>query len=258
MLTDELERPRHHTVARYALVLVLIGLWQLVHLATGDRAVASPAQAGGALLDNLDNWAPDVLETLSALAVAFAIVAVFGVAIGVSLGMSDFWTRTLNPLILVAYSIPKVTLYPIFLLVFGLTMQGRIAFAVLHGILPVIIICVEASRNLPDVYVKVARSCRLSLAQKILQVYVPALRSQVVVALRLGFSLCFLGLLLAEMFASYDGLGARLLHYTSLQQSDQILGVVLLVVFIAFLGTFLFLLWQERLEARTGKVSVRI
>ena len=151
-----------------------------------------------------------------------------------------------------------MTLYPIFLLVFGLTLQGRIAFAVLHGILPIIIICVEAARTLPEVYGKLARVYRLSLRQRITQIYVPALRPQLVVALRLGFSLCFLGLLLAEMFTSYHGLGSRLLHYTTLQQPEMIIGVILVVVLLALLGTFLFLLWQEKSEERIGASSVRL
>lgn len=250
--------PRVRMASRIAVVLVLIGSWQLLHLAVGERAVASPAHAGAALAANLGAWASDISTTLGALLLSFAIAALFGTAAGLAIGMSDYWTRALNPLLLVAYSIPKVTLYPVFLLVFGLTLQGRIAFAVLHGILPIIIICVEAGRTLPGVYTKVAHSLRLTRRQKILQVYLPALRPQVVVALRLGFSLCFLGLLLAEMFASYHGLGARLLHYTTLQQSDQVLGVISLVVFTAFLGTFLFVLWQERLESRTGKVAVNL
>ncbi len=257
-MTSQRDQRRLRALARYCVPFLLIGLWQLIYMLAGDRAMASPGETATAVLDNIGNWATHVWATVSALLIAFLIVAFFGIAIGFGIGMSDFWSRTLNPLLLIAYSIPKVTLYPIFLLVFGLTLQGRIAFAVLHGILPIIIICVEAARTLPEVYGKIARVYQLSLRQRITQVYVPALRPQLVVALRLGFSLCFLGLLLAEMFASYHGLGSRLLHYTTLQQPEMIIGVILVVVLLALLGTFMFLLWQEKSEARIGADSVRL
>ena len=35
------------------------------------------------------------------------------------------------------YSIPKLTLYPILLLAFGLGMSAKVAFGVIHGVIPI-------------------------------------------------------------------------------------------------------------------------
>ena len=59
------------------------------------------------------------------------------------------------------YSIPKITLYPILLLAFGLGMPAKIAFGAIHGIIPVAIFTLSAVRNLNPIYLKTARVMRL-------------------------------------------------------------------------------------------------
>ena len=42
-----------------------------------------------------------------------------------------------EPILVALYSIPKITLYPVVLLLFGLGMSAKIAFGAIHGIIPV-------------------------------------------------------------------------------------------------------------------------
>lgn len=218
--------------------------------------MASPWQSVVNLSENFGNWLQDIGNTLLTLLISFVISALVGSVLGFFIGLSPFWTKTLSPLVLGLYSIPKVTLYPIFLLIFGLTISGRVAFSVFHGIFPIMIICMEATRAVPAIYLKLAKSYQMSFFQKAKNILIPAIMPQLVVGLRMCFSLCFLGLILAEMFASYEGLGHRLVHYMSLNQPSSILALILIIVFIAFFFTFLFLIWQERNERKIGKGKV--
>ena len=74
-----------------------------------------------------------------------------GCCIGFVLGFSRFATEVADPILGTIYSIPKITLYPIILLVFGLTLSAKVAFGVLHGIFPVIIATMAALRNVAPV-----------------------------------------------------------------------------------------------------------
>ena len=42
-------------------------------------------------------------------------------------------------MVVAVYSLPKVTLYPILLLAFGLGISAKIAFGTLHGVIPIIL-----------------------------------------------------------------------------------------------------------------------
>lgn len=244
-----------YKAGRYMVPLIVLLLWQIIYQIIGTPAMASPMQSVTELIANMSNWMEDIGNTLFTLLISFIIASIIGIILGFFIGLSAFWTNTLSPLILGLYAIPKVTLYPIFLLVFGLTIEGRIAFSVFHGIFPIMIICMEATRIIPDIYLKLAKAYRLSFAKKAKQILIPAIMPQLVVGLRMCFSLCFLGLILAEMFAAYEGLGHRLVHYMSLNDPGSILALILIIVFIAFFFTFLSLLWQEKNELKIGKQS---
>ncbi|WP_052947955.1 ABC transporter permease [Aneurinibacillus tyrosinisolvens] len=240
----------------YILPVLLIFLWQGVYLIVREPAMSSPLQSGFDLFTNIHLWLKDILFTLQALLISFLISAFMGILIGFFIGLSSFWTQTMNPILLSLYSIPKVAIYPVFLLAFGLTLEGRIAFSVLHGVFPIAIICISATQNVPKIFLKLAQSYRMTFWQKARYILIPSIMPQLVVGLRMAFSLCFLGLILAEMFASYEGIGYRLMHYTSLNRSSYILALFLIIIFIALFFTYLFLLWQEQNERKIGKSNV--
>lgn len=244
-----------YTVGRYSIPIILLILWEIIYLIIGEPAMASPMQSVSQLVTSFGSWLPDIGATLLALFISFAISVVIGVTLGFFIGLSRFWTQVLGPILLVVYSIPKITLYPVFLLIFGLTLEGRVAFSAIHGVFPILLICMEATRAVPDIYLKVGDSYRMSFLQKARHLLIPSIVPQLVVALRIGFNLCFIGLILAEMFASYQGIGRRLINYASLNKPASILGLILIIMFIAFFSTFLFLTWQERTELRIGKTK---
>ena len=66
--------------------------------------------------------------TLIELAVAFALSVVFGMLIGILIGLSEIGRRSLYPLVLLLYGIPQAILLPLFVLMFGLGPAGKIAF----------------------------------------------------------------------------------------------------------------------------------
>ena len=97
----------------------------------GDFYIATPADAVGAL--DGDWFYGSLGATLFAAFVGFMIAAVAGLWIGVTLGMTRFWGKVFEPVTLSVYSIPKVTLFPIFLTVFGFGLSSKVAFGMFTG-----------------------------------------------------------------------------------------------------------------------------
>ena len=64
---------------------------------------------------------------------------VFGMLIGILIGLTDIGRRSLYPIVLLLYGIPQAILLPLFVLMFGLGPAGKIAFGFSHGIFPVIV-----------------------------------------------------------------------------------------------------------------------
>ena len=233
--------------AQIAFPLLLIAVWQVVGMLAGDFYVATPVQAVDALAGGVSKgWFFDSLgATLAATVIGFAIAAVAGLWIGVTLGLVRFWGKVFEPITLSVYSIPKVTLFPIFLTVFGFGLYSKIAFGMFHGIFPIIIIAMNATRAVRPVHLKVARSLRLSRLATFRQVIFPSIYPALLTGLRLGFSLTLLGVVLGEMFASRAGFGYELVEAITLHDMPRMYGIVAVLVVIAFVVNALFLRWEQ-------------
>jgi NitT/TauT family transport system permease protein len=236
-----------------ALIALLLLLWQGVYMLAGPDALAPPLQTIAYLARQLatPEFREHILATGSAFMIAIIIAILGGLALGLLTGLSQTATETAEPLLLAANSIPKIALYPIVLLIFGIGMPAKVAFGALHGIIPVAIFTMSACRNIPPVLLKSAAVMRLTRWDRIKSILLHAALPEIVTGIRMGFSLTLIGTILGEMFGSQSGLGYLLMTAIGLQNTQVIMAVtLLLVVFAASISTGL-LAWERRLRSRT-------
>ncbi|MBN4666736.1 ABC transporter permease subunit [Pandoraea nosoerga] len=233
-----------------AVVFVLIGLWQTVHWLNGS-ALGSPAATARelwAMMGTASFWA-DAAQTGEALAFSLVIAIAGGVALGLVLGANRLAANVAEPILVNLYSLPKVTLYPLVLLIFGLGLAAKVAFGVMHGLIPILIFTMNGIRQIKPVYFRAAHAMHLSRRQIALRVVLPAVLPEVLSGVRLGFSLTLLGVLIGEMFASQKGLGHQLSNAMNLGNIDTIMAVALFLMLFALAGNTLLSALSRRLGA---------
>jgi NitT/TauT family transport system permease protein len=215
-------------------LLLLLGLglgWQVLHLIVGPDVAPSPIatlQRVVELLRQANFW-KDAANTGRAFGLACAIVITGGICIGLLLGFSRLATEVADPILGTVYSIPKITLYPIILLIFGLSLSAKVAFGVIHGVFPVIISTMNALRNVPPIHRRTARVLGLSPVATIVAVLAPAALPEIFSGVRIGIAVTLLGTLLAELFASSSGLGFALIRAMELHNVVDIFALALLI-----------------------------
>jgi NitT/TauT family transport system permease protein len=239
---------------RGSLMLIggLLALWQALYVAIGDIALRSPVQSLALLADLVTRpsfW-PHAAETAQAFAVAMGIAAGAGLLVGFLLGLSRFAAAVFEPVLVALYSIPKVTLYPIVLLAFGLGMPAKIAFGAIHGFVPIALFAINGVRNVRPVFLKAARVHGLTAPQLVRRVLLPAALPEIFSGLRIGFSLTLIGTVLGEMFASQRGLGSLLMQAIGLHNVDVIMAVTLLMVGFAAAVSSLLLAVDRKIRRR--------
>lgn len=238
------------------LLLGVLGLaWQLVFEVVGDVAIAPPlatiVYAGNLLFE--DYLWTNVAATLTALVWSVGLSWAFGVLIGVVLGFHRFSGEVAEPIITSLYTIPKVTLYPLVLLVFGLGLPAKIAFGVMHGIIPVVIFTMGAIRAIRPVHLKTARVLDLTPAQTARTILMPAVTPEIFTGLRVGFSLCMLGVIVGEMFASQRGVGYMVMNAMHVYDVKALTASIFLLVVFAVVSNTALLAVDRRL--RRGSLS---
>jgi NitT/TauT family transport system permease protein len=227
------------------IVILLVGLfllWEFAYLVVGDVALRSPWQTVhflGTLMQTDMFWV-HLSESLRAFATALVIAVVLGLLIGFALGLHRLSGDAMEPMLVALYSVPKITLYPIILLIFGLGISAKITFGAIHGIIPVALFTLSAVRTVKPILIKTGHVLKLGPTMMVRSILFPAAVPEIFTGIRVGFSLTLIGTVLGEMFAAQHGLGYLLMNAISLYNIDLIMSVTfLLVVFAASVNTVL-------------------
>src|SRR5215207_9833240 len=114
-------------------VLMILGLaaaWQLASLLAGAAVLPGPIDTTRALWTLLgeDEFIANAWETARAFGLGLVIAIGAGLFVGIALGANRLAGDVAEPILVALYSIPKITLYPVILLLFGLGLQARVAF----------------------------------------------------------------------------------------------------------------------------------
>jgi NitT/TauT family transport system permease protein len=236
------------------LIVALLAAWQILFAVAGSQAMTAPFETFrylARLLATEAFWG-HLGETSRAFVFALLIAVLSGLAIGFLLGAHRFSSEVFEPVLVAFYSIPKITLYPIILLAFGLGLPAKIAFGAIHGVVPVAIFTMGAVRNLNPILLKTARVLHLSPRRIVGSVLLPAALPEIFTGIRVGFALTLIGTLLGEMFGSQRGLGYLLMTAIGLQNIQLIMAVTLLIVLFAASVSTVLTIIDHRLHRRVS------
>jgi len=235
-----------------ALVLIVLAalIWQGLYEYAGDSAITSPLMTldyAASLIRSSNFWG-HAQATLVAFAYSLAISIALGITLGLLLGFQRFAGDVAEPIFVALYTIPKVTLYPLILLIFGLGLSAKVAFGVIHGVIPIILFTLNAVKNLNPVLLRTSRVLRLTTFQTVTTVLAPAVMPELITGVRVGFSLTMLGVLIGEMFASQRGLGFLIINGISLHNVRMTTAVILIVVAFAIAANSALLALDKRVH----------
>lgn len=230
--------------------VAVIVLWFLASVPF-NYFVPSPLQAVEKLYSGFAvGWiiAPG-LSTLRIIVFSFLIAFVVGFSAGLFLGLNRFWREVLEPMVVSVYVLPKIVLFPLFLLIFGLGMRSLIGLATVSALFPVLMNVAAGVREMNPIYEKVGKSFNTSMPKMILKVYAPAIALPLITGLRVALSLCFIATLLGEMVASDMGLGQELFRAYAILDIPKMYGIMLLLFASAFVVNMVPWLIERRLRS---------
>ncbi|MGQ0523676.1 MAG: ABC transporter permease [Betaproteobacteria bacterium] len=232
------------------LALGFVAAWQLLYMVAGADALASPTATlhrAGQLLASERFWG-HAAETGKAFGLACVFAVAGGLALGLWLGFHRLAGEVADPILGSLYSVPKITLYPVILLIFGLGFSAKVAFGAIHGLFPIAIFAMNGIRQVPVVHLKTARVLGLTPWATVCTVLMPAAAPEIAAGLRIGFSITLLGTLIGELFASSSGVGFILIRAMDTHEVVEIMALTfLLFAFAAACNALL-----QRLENRVG------
>jgi NitT/TauT family transport system permease protein len=202
---------RRVIIARTALCLGTLGLWQAaVSVGLIDPFwIASPylvavelwrLTVSGELL--IDTW-----MTVSEALIAFVVSSVLGVVSGLLLARSPFWDDVMAPIIVALNSLPRIALAPLIILWFGVGITAKVvtAFTLINFIL--LVNTLGGAKNVDNDIMTIAQLMGASKRDLLWKVTLPSALPWIFAALSIALTYSLLGVIVAEILASNQGLG---------------------------------------------------
>lgn len=233
--------------------LVVASIWQFLTAAdlVDSYLISSPVEVVPALWGQIESG--EVLTALRITLVEFLLSFGLAVVAGVTLGVLMGWYRkveyVLDPFVWLIFSAPIVSLYPVFLLIFGLGTPTIIAIGFLLTVTTIIVNTMRGVAELDPKLIQVARAFLASDRQIFRHVALPGAVPLIMAGMRIGVGRALTGVIVAEFFVGEGGLGYQTYYYAGRQLTADMLADIVVIAAMGVLATQLLRLaerWADR------------
>jgi NitT/TauT family transport system permease protein len=192
-----------------AVAALLVALWWIAVIAAESVIFPTPlavVQAVAELARDGTLW-NHIGASLFRVGVGFGLAVVVGVPLGLLMGWVHAAHTTLNPLVQMLRPISPIAWIPIAILWFGVGDVSPIFLIFLSSVFPIVVQTTAGVHTIERQYLRAAANFGVPRTKLFLQVVIPAVLPQIIVAMRVGLGVAWLVVVAAEMIALRSGLG---------------------------------------------------
>jgi sulfonate transport system permease protein len=196
----------------------------------------------------------DFVKTVYRTAAATAIAAVIAIPLGIVLGSSERIYRSLEFVIDFFRSTPASAMFPLFLVLFGVGDETKIAVAAFGAILVILFNVAYGVMNARKTRLLAAKVMGASRLRVLFDVMLLESLPQTFIGLRNGVSLALVIIVVAEMFiGSQDGLGHSVFEAQQLFDMPRMYAAIFAAGALGYGLNLVFLLIERRFVHWSGK-----
>ncbi|MFI7604038.1 ABC transporter permease [Micromonospora sp. NPDC049366] len=218
-------------------LLVALAVWwlvarlELVHPA----ALPPPADVLTAFVDKPARMLEHTGDTTLEILIGFALSAVAGVLIGLSLASSRMVERMFTPLLVAVNAVPKITLGPLLVVALGWGQRPILTMVFLLCFFPIVLSTATGLTTTPADLAELVRSWNASRWQAFRKVRFPAALPQIFVGLKVAMPLAAIGAVIGEFQAGEGGLGYVIQQYAGVGDTATAWAAIMLVALVSIL-----------------------
>ncbi len=227
-------------VAIAVALIALLEFWLTVS-DTPSYVMPRPTEIGRALWENFHLFRPHIFSTLRVLVVGYAIGAACGLLLAATITQAPFVEKVITPYILLLVTTPMIALVPLLSAKLGYdSLAPRIIVVALASGPLVMINAATGFRRTDLGKIALAKSYGASTLQLFTKIRFPLALPMIIVGLMVGAIFGLLTAVGAEMVGSSEGLGNRLVYYSSRVQMDNFFAIIVILAVIGITDYVIF------------------
>lgn len=250
----EFKRPvprREAILLGFAVWVLFFGLWELAAaLRWVDPLFFPPPHEVVATLVNLFAQAgfhSDVGASVYRIVVSFAFACAVAIPLGIMMGSFKRIEAFVNPLVSAWRYLPAPAFIPLLLMWFGTGDTQKIALLFLGVIWFLITLIMDHVKSVRAELIETSLTLGGNRRQILWTVVIPASMPNIVVAMRQMLAISWTYLVIAEIVAATDGIGAMMMRARRFMHVDQIMAGIIIIGILGLLFDYLFRLAHRML-----------
>lgn len=220
-------------VSGVAIWALFFGLWEGVSAAglVNDLLVPAPSKVLAKLYELFAErgFISDVLVSIARVAGSFLLVCAVAVPLGVAMGAFPAVSAVANPFVSAWRYLPAPSFIPILLMWFGTGEGPKIALLFIGVIFFLITLIMDHTKQVRDELIETAATLGASQWTILRTVILPAVAPNIVVSMRQMLAVSWTYLVIAEIVASTDGIGAMMMRARRFLHTDEILSGIIVI-----------------------------
>ncbi|QRG66743.1 ABC transporter permease [Brevibacillus choshinensis] len=166
--------------------------------------------------------------SISRAAIGFLLGGAIGLLAGLAVGFSNRVEHTLDPSVQMLRTIPHLAVTPLFILWFGFGEFSKVLLIAKGAFFPLYVNTFLGIRNVDAKLFDVARVLQFSKWKQITQLILPAALPNILLGVRLSLGAAWLGLVVAELMGSSEGVGYLIMDARQFSQTAIVfVGIVI-------------------------------
>lgn len=198
-------------------------------------------------LFTVDGFGSDVLISIMRVLIAFALATLVAVPIGVAMGAFPAIDAVIAPFVSAWRYLPAPSFIPILLMWFGTGETPKLVLLFLGVIFFLITLIADHTRDVRRELIETALTLGAGRRVTVMQVMLPAVFPNILVAMRQMLAVVWTYLVIAEIVASTTGIGAMMMRARRFLNTDEILAGIIVIGVLGMLSDLAFAQLHRRL-----------
>jgi NitT/TauT family transport system permease protein len=217
---------------RVSVGLLLLASWEGLSTVYGERWISRPTMVGL----RLAGWMQEedlyfhLTTTLTEVIGGLAIGGTFGSLLGLLLGRSEVLSLILRPIIVGLYSVPLVTLAPVFILFFGLEMSPKIILVSLVVFFLLFFNTFSGAQSVDRDIVDSLKLMGANRIERLRKVIAPASMAWILAGFKVALPYSLVAAVTGEILSARSGIGLLLVRgYTRFDMAAVYAALLILI-----------------------------
>jgi ABC-type nitrate/sulfonate/bicarbonate transport system permease component len=167
----------------------------------------------------------------------FSLAVIVGIPVGVFMGWRRRAEYVLDPFLTALYASPLVALAPLFIIIFGVGLTGKVALIFLLAVFPFVFNVFSGVKCTDRLLVNVVQSFGGKERDIYFKVILPSILPYIVAGARIAIGRGIVGILVAEYYAASEGIGFAISRFGDTFRLPEMFAAIFLLMIVAVIFT---------------------